>query len=388
MDQPMITVVCVYNCRETLEKTLLAGLKNQGISYDLVLVDNRDSSFRSAAAALNYGAAQAKGHWLLFAHQDVFFISNEWIASVLLMLEHHQPDGWVGVAGCDTDGNNQGFMIDTVNLFGSPFDDLMEVQTLDECLLMHKNDVAGMPYFDEGVPGWHAYGVEACCAAIRGGKKNYLVPMPVWHNSKATNLAGLHEAHQYVWNKHGKHLGKIFTTCGVLPDSLERSKSQSPPHSMAFADHAQGKLRSFIYRLSGVSKFKEQAFELELESLTEDQPAVEYLRGSNKKVDVLEAKAFIRRPKHERIVRHVCRGLNPEPLISDCVIVAPELTNAVLRNPRPIIELKRGARKIMICIDVDAVWKRLLGFHSLMRKAKDSYLVYTMKGKPVIIIEI
>ena len=51
----MLSIICVYNNRDILEKYLLNSLKVQSIEYELILIDNTSGKFNSAAKALNYG---------------------------------------------------------------------------------------------------------------------------------------------------------------------------------------------------------------------------------------------------------------------------------------------------------------------------------------------
>ncbi len=97
----MISIICVYNNPETLESCLLKSLKMQTSQYDLCLVDNTQSTFDSASAALNFGAKNAGGEWLLFVHQDVILLGNDWLEKVEEILNKHQPTGWIGSAGVD-----------------------------------------------------------------------------------------------------------------------------------------------------------------------------------------------------------------------------------------------------------------------------------------------
>jgi len=53
----MISVVCVYNNREMLERRLLNSLEQQSALCELIVVDNRDGAFAGAAKALNHDAA-------------------------------------------------------------------------------------------------------------------------------------------------------------------------------------------------------------------------------------------------------------------------------------------------------------------------------------------
>ena len=50
---------------------LLKSLQNQDADYELILVDNTNNRFKSAAEALNDGAKKSSGDFLMFVHQDV-----------------------------------------------------------------------------------------------------------------------------------------------------------------------------------------------------------------------------------------------------------------------------------------------------------------------------
>src|SRR5262249_2532584 len=177
------------NDEAVLRERLLASLASQTTPHETITVDNCESRFQSAAAALNWGAARARGDWLLFAHQDVSLIGDDWLARAERLLDDLKLTGWCGVAGSDPSGRFRGMLLDRAALNGEPSDVPIEVQTLDECLLIHRRQNGDSKLFDEQLTGWHAYGVEACCTAIRVGAKNYVLPIPIWHDSKSTNLA-------------------------------------------------------------------------------------------------------------------------------------------------------------------------------------------------------
>src|SRR6516164_1171797 len=75
----MLSLVSVYNNAAKLEARLQASLARQNRAHQLICVDNRSGRFGGAAAALNHGAAQAKGDWIVFLHQDVELLGNDWL---------------------------------------------------------------------------------------------------------------------------------------------------------------------------------------------------------------------------------------------------------------------------------------------------------------------
>jgi len=77
----VISVVCVYNNKTILEDCLLKSLHVQTTEYESILVDNTEGRFKSASKALNFGAGNAKGKYVMFVHQDVDLCSNSWFNS-------------------------------------------------------------------------------------------------------------------------------------------------------------------------------------------------------------------------------------------------------------------------------------------------------------------
>lgn len=378
----MISIVCVYNDAGVLERRLLGSLSAQAGRHEVVPVDNRASRFKSAAAALNWGAAQAAGDWLLFAHQDVALLADDWLARAEALLEEHSPRGWCGVAGTDASGRFRGMLVDRAALDGEPFERPEEVQTLDECLLVHRREAAGHEYFDEGLTGWHAYGVEACCAAARGGAKNYVLPLPVWHDSASTNMAGLEEAHRYVWDKHGASLGRITTTCGELPGGYGWG-------GRSLADSLRGVWgrvqTSYYHRVAGYPGAFHHVFGEWLDALTEGEREVECLHVPAW-YGPLEAGAFSARAGSRRRVVHRFEGWRDAG--AGCVVVATDLAAALPDDLGPLKSLAGGARRVVACLNWEDAQARPARWKALKRRASRVELTRRWDGTRVAVLEL
>ena len=75
----MISVVCVYNNEAILKVALSRSLQSQTATFELILLDNRDGRYRSAAQALNDGGRRAIGDFIMFVHQDMWLASDTWL---------------------------------------------------------------------------------------------------------------------------------------------------------------------------------------------------------------------------------------------------------------------------------------------------------------------
>lgn len=186
----MISVICVYNDRETLRRFLLRDLR-EGDDYELILLDNTTGRFSSAAEALNHGAEMATGDTLIFAHQDVQ-VKPEAIrrmASCSSSLEDAGVLGAAGVAGpfrlfsCMKQGDPP---VDVGRRIGAP----VRVQTVDECLFAIPSGVwRRHPFDEETCSHWHLYAVERCLALRKKGYSIYAVPVEAYHRSPGYSMS-------------------------------------------------------------------------------------------------------------------------------------------------------------------------------------------------------
>jgi Glycosyltransferase like family len=379
----MISVVCVYNDAKALEERLLSSLSAQNTEHEILTVDNRDSVFHNAATALNWGASQAKGQLVVFAHQDVSLLSVDWLLRAETIFRQCSPAGWMGVAGSTDRGELRGFLRDRAALFGAPFDVPIEVQSLDECLLIHRRESGGYHYFDEAVPGWHAYGVEACCSAISSGKKNYVISLPIWHDSKSSNLDGLAESHAYVSRKHGSELREIFTTCGTIHHSYEMKSNR---HSALF-DSIYRRACASVLRMQGFDEAYLRWFGETLESLVGHIPVVECLHDSAP-FDPIEAEAFVPQPELFRRIIHRFSGLEFDGLESKYVVVAPDLAAKLPDQSEPLGSIRKNIRQLLVCLNVDDAKKKPRLWRALFQQSVTRMLTLQLDGTRTAVFEI
>jgi hypothetical protein len=218
----VISVVCVYDDREILEACLLQGLKRQTADCDLILVDNTESRFKSAAQALNYGGEKARGKYVVFAHQDMVLGSEPSLNEIAKTLDQLPDLGIAGAAGCAEGAHRTLSNIShgtpprpagTAGTVTAP----IRVQTLDECLAIVARDTFGKMKFDEEVcDGWHLYAVDYSLSVQMLGLYAYVIPVAAYHKSTGGRLhVDYYRALKRVLRKHRDHYGRISTTCGI-----------------------------------------------------------------------------------------------------------------------------------------------------------------------------
>ncbi|MCQ4333115.1 hypothetical protein KM295_06315 [Natronomonas sp. F2-12] len=241
-DAPIFSVICVYNDRETLEKSLLSSLKNQCEDwYETILIDNRNQDYHSAAAALNAGAERASGKYYLFLHQDVKLLGDKWFKKARHQAESIGDLGAAGFAGVtvsgidpETKGRNtisQGADKRKWRL-GTEITAPRPVQTVDELGLLVPRDVFSDHQFDSTVcDGWHLYAVEYCLRMkYQTDLGVYALPMNIWHNSSKNAASGAIQDIGYYKTlvsvvESYSDLEMIYTTCGFWPANIWYTKT-------------------------------------------------------------------------------------------------------------------------------------------------------------------
>ncbi|MEK6964010.1 MAG: glycosyltransferase [Nanoarchaeota archaeon] len=154
-------------CKEVIEKTI-------GVPHEFIVLDNQKNQY-SLAQAYNLGAQRAQYNYLVFVHEDVTFLTQNW-GSVLIKLFDRVDVGAVGLAGttCLTEGNwcslgmpyTYGRVIhdDDSGSFLSKFSEEKgphEVVALDGLFLAcRKEIIQEIPFDEQTFDGFHLYDLD------------------------------------------------------------------------------------------------------------------------------------------------------------------------------------------------------------------------------------
>jgi len=225
-----MSIICVYNNKDILEKYLLSSIATQTVDVEVVLVDNRDNKYTSAASALNSGAERAHGKYLVFSHQDINLNVDTWVEDTVDLLETLDNVGIVGVAGKIDDS-----LVYSNILQGIPprdvtpykLDGVEHASTVDECLMIIPRSVFMDNHFDEVTcPDWHLYGVDYVLSIKKKSYEAYLIPSMLEHASPGDSMS---EAYYTTLAKlQRKHLkNRLIRTCmgdwfTFIPVSLQK----------------------------------------------------------------------------------------------------------------------------------------------------------------------
>ncbi len=182
----MFSVICVCNNKESLKNYLLKGLKCQQTLYELIILDNNNDRFKSAAEALNYGGKKAKGKYLMFVHQDYDLESDKWLVDSEEIINKLENVGVVGVAGKYDRNMISNITTGIPPVMAGPIqiEEPEKVQTLDECLFIIPKKIFEEIHFDEVVcDNWHLYATDYCLTAKKSGYNVYVIPLGGYHAS-------------------------------------------------------------------------------------------------------------------------------------------------------------------------------------------------------------
>lgn len=214
----VISVVCVYNDLRIFEKCLRSSIQSQTGRHELITLDNTDGHFRSAAQAMNQGGRKANGAFIMFAHQDVSWNSNDWLERAEEMLKSLPNLGIAGVAGRRDSHETKTAIThgDPSRLAGhSSLSEPVLVQTVDECLFFIPAEVFSAVKFDEQTcDAWHLYSVDYSLSIQERGFSAYVIPLSLHHESMGHASEEYFAVLERVVAKHRTHYRTIHTTIG------------------------------------------------------------------------------------------------------------------------------------------------------------------------------
>lgn len=205
----MINYVIAVNNFDILSKNFGHMLPDESI----ILQRN----FFNIPKAYNEAIKKCEKEYICFLHQDVF-LPDVWWQRVLEQIKL-LPEDWgvIGVAGVAIKKNEKLFLgniLDRGCEWGNADGLPVEVETLDELLLLVKND--NTLSFDQGV-GNHFYGADLCMQSRLQGKKCYAIKAYCHHNSihGSDVPPDFWESFQYMRKKY-KDMLPIPTTCTIV----------------------------------------------------------------------------------------------------------------------------------------------------------------------------
>lgn len=215
----MISIISVYNNYNTLKEMLLKSLEKQTIDFELILLDNSNNRYSSAAKALNEGIKKAKGEIIVIVHQDVEFKKQQ-LDKMIKYLEKLGDNVIVGAAGRkDSEGVITNIKHGTDKKFAGKIRVIepIEVQTLDEVCIASTKNVFNKILFDEQTcDNWHLYGVDLCLMGKSKEIKSYVIPLDLYHKSKGAVNNLYYDSLLKVSKKHKENYTYIYTSCSVI----------------------------------------------------------------------------------------------------------------------------------------------------------------------------
>jgi hypothetical protein len=176
-----LAFIVASNNRQSLRDNLLqSGIFKDNL-YPLIIQEG----FINISKAYNQAMLKTEADILIFLHQDVF-LPDKWVPDLLRHLDMLESENWgvIGVAGAGLRNNQHlflGHLLDRGNDLGSSDNLPARVDTLDELLLVIKNNK--LLFFDEKIPGPHFYGADICLQANNRRMTCWAIDAFCHHNS-------------------------------------------------------------------------------------------------------------------------------------------------------------------------------------------------------------
>lgn len=218
----MISIICICNQRKVYNQFLKKSLDRQHqCSYELLVIDNSNHQYSSAAYAFNQMAKKAKGDLLMFVHQDMELCDDYFLNKVDSIFKENDNLGIVGILGRKDDEIIGNMNTLTTNSLVSPhhIDTLTTVNSLDECLfVIPKSIVLEYPFDERVCHHWHLYAVEYCYHMKSLNKTVAVLPLDTYHASYGDFMnEGYYQTLERLAKKYHHQFKKIDTTIRSWP---------------------------------------------------------------------------------------------------------------------------------------------------------------------------
>ncbi len=216
--------IVATNNEELLQKNFLSSKVIRDKKYPVML----QRGYRNIGKAYNDASAGMDAEILVCLHQDVF-LPDGWENQLLESIAELKASQWgvLGVAGMQSMERPRvivGHLLDQGTEIGSPEGLPVQVETLDELLLVIRNDRKLL--FDEQIPTAHLYGADICLQAYSKGLSCFAINAYCHHNAIICNrdTPEFRMAVKYMQKKWRRRLPFVTTCTVVEPKSVETLK--------------------------------------------------------------------------------------------------------------------------------------------------------------------
>ena len=213
-----ISIICVYNNKEILDNFLKKGLSIQkNITYETIYIDNTSNIYKTAKEAFIEACKNVNGKYYMFVHQDILFENENTLKEMYDILEKNNNFGIAGVAGKKDKSfySNIVHGQDRKRITENILENVEEVDTVDECLFVIRNDIYAKYDFTKLICStWHLYAVEYSLIMKQENLKVITIPVYLYHASKGSSFNNTYyEQLKYLIKKY-KIVKRINTTMG------------------------------------------------------------------------------------------------------------------------------------------------------------------------------
>lgn len=220
----IFSIVVPVNNIVIFNENIKASLKKQKMrNFELVMIDTIKHGFSSASQALNSVRNCLHGDYIIFAHQDINFLEENFLETLYKFCMEYEFGiagvvGKVKLYGKYEIATNIVHTIKKINAGSySGFSEVIETENLDECFFIIPNKILKKYAFGDLGNTWHLYATEYCLQMKKNNYKSYIFPLHLWHNCKSNSLDKDYFYRIRLLCKKYRKYKKITTIYGVWP---------------------------------------------------------------------------------------------------------------------------------------------------------------------------
>lgn len=189
------SIVTIVNNLDVFDGFCKSLETQSNTSFELVPIYNLNGEYKSARSAFNSVLSKCNGVYVIFMHPDIRFETPNELYTTRTYLNGITKFGVIGAAGATAEKYNKNKRVIYSNMVhgidkknaGIRIDSIQEVQTIDECFFILDKRYIVKNKFSE-LDGWHLYAVELCLRCVLENRKNYVIPLNMWHLSEGKSL--------------------------------------------------------------------------------------------------------------------------------------------------------------------------------------------------------
>ena len=218
MSTVLATIICCYNDPDQYCQ-FRKSIEGQSVPASVIGMDNTDSRYKSCAEAYNRATDLVSTEYVIYAHQDIRFRSENDLERFVGYLTSISKGDVLGVAG--TRFNEKHVLSEVlvsdrlVRAGGSHVSGKEACDVLDECFFggLAEDFKSDLAFDEELCNNWHLYAVDTCLKTKLSGHGVYVCDVALQHLSNGNQTPVFFHGFYRLCRKYKNSYSYIKTSC-------------------------------------------------------------------------------------------------------------------------------------------------------------------------------